>query len=570
MTNGPLQATTTLTRPPETAARDPNDFDVAIIGAGPTGLTLANLLGLAGVRTVLIERNASTVAAPRAVSIDDESLRTMQACSLIDAVLADVALDYGAHYFTPKGVCFAKVEPTSREFGYPRRSAFSQPLLEATLRNGLSRLPSVTALFSTTCLAIEECADRVSLTLDPARIVTARYLVGSDGARSMVRKHIGATLVGSTYEQRWLIVDLGATAERFRQTRVLCNPDRPAICLPGPHGIRRYEFMLAPGEDEERATDPEFVRELLAASGPDADAPVVRRQVYTFHARICDRWSSNRIFLAGDAAHLTPPFAGQGMNSGVRDAHNLAWKLAAVTKGEMGAGLLGSYESERAPHAWALIQLAINIGRVMMPASHIQAALIQSAFRLAAIVPPVAAYFAQMKYKPKPYYHEGLLLPDTHPAVGRMLPQPLLELPDGSRRLLDDLIGNEFAIVAYGPEAQAALDWARDAKFDLQRFSRVAVVPMRLNWDRNRDDTGIIVGRDVEDRLAPVAHGARSDVLFVLRPDRYVAAAAAVDGPGDVNRLSADVRALVARTFNGDVARPGAAARVAASIKAAG
>src|SRR5918992_1317310 len=123
------------------------DCDVAMVGAGPTGLTLANLLGLAGLRVVLVERNETTVQEPRAVSIDDEALRTMQAAGLIEAVLKDVALDYGAHYFTPGGVCFAKVEPKTREYGYPRRSAFAQPKLEATLREGLARFGNVSALF---------------------------------------------------------------------------------------------------------------------------------------------------------------------------------------------------------------------------------------------------------------------------------------------------------------------------------------------------------------------------------------------------------------------------------------
>ena len=127
------------------------DFDVAILGGGPTGLSLANLLGVMGLRAVLIERNESTVQAPRAVSIDDECLRTMQALGAAQEVIADVALDYGAHYFTPKGVCFAKVEPTGQEFGYPRRSAFNQPIFEATLRKALARFPHVTTLFGVNC-----------------------------------------------------------------------------------------------------------------------------------------------------------------------------------------------------------------------------------------------------------------------------------------------------------------------------------------------------------------------------------------------------------------------------------
>jgi 3-(3-hydroxy-phenyl)propionate hydroxylase len=173
-----------------------------------------------------------------------------------------------------------------------------------------------------------------------------------------------------------------------------------------------------------------------------------------------------------------------------------------------------------------------------------------------------------MKYKPKPFYHEGFLLPAGHAAVGRMLPQPLLELADGSRRLLDDIAGNGFALVAYGPDAQTTLDWARQTEFGLGEMPHIAVLPMRMNPDRDHDDTGIILCRDVEDRMAPIARGgAEGDHLLLVRPDRYVAAACIVQSAPDVNRLASNVRALNARTRDGEIAPAGAAARVAASIK---
>ena len=526
------------------------DCDVAIIGAGPTGLTLANLLGAAGVRVVLIERNDTTVQEPRAVSIDDEALRTMQAAGLIDEVLKDVALDYGAHYFTPAGVCFAKVEPKTREFGYPRRSAFTQPRLEATLREGLGRFGNVSALFGHACDGVSERDGVVEAAVRSPeggeRAIRARYLVGCDGARSMVRRAIGANLAGSTYEERWLIVDLASTRERFRQTRVLCNPARPVITLPGPHGIRRYEFMLRAGETEEEVTSPEFVRALLAEHGPDADEPVVRRRVYTFHARVADRWRRGRVLLAGDAAHLSPPFAGQGMNSGIRDAHNLAWKLAAVVKGSLGEGLLDSYERERAPHAAALIQLAINIGRVMMPTSPLQARLVQSAFRAAGLVPPLHAYFAQMKYKPEPFYADGFLVHgDALRLVGRMFPQPTLEMQDRALVKLDDLVGNEFAVIAVGPNAQSVAAHAANMDFGIAEVRPAAVLPARFNPDRTAA-AGIPTGRDLDHVLGGTAND--GDVVVLLRPDRYVAAAARVTSNDDLDSLAASMRSLCAET----------------------
>jgi 3-(3-hydroxy-phenyl)propionate hydroxylase len=526
-------------------------YDVAILGAGPTGLTLANLLGQAGCRVALVERNTTTVQEPRAVSIDDEALRTMQAISLADAVIRDVALDYGAHYFTPAATRFLTVEPTTREYGFPRRNAFTQPKLEATLRTGVQRFPNVTAMFGHACEDIAANEDGVVLTLrDPEGRTTtlrANYLAGCDGARSVVRKIIGATLTGATYQQRWLIVDLASTKERLRQTRVVCNPARPLITLPGPDGIRRYEFMLHDGEDEAAATAPDFVRGLLAAHGPDADAPIVRRQVYTFHARVADRWQLGRIFIAGDAAHLSPPFAGQGMNSGIRDAHNLGWKLAKVVAGELGPGVLETYQVEREPHARALIDLAINIGRVMMPTSRAQAFLVQAGFRLARLAPGLQSYFAEMKYKPKPFYRNGFVVSaaDAPAVVGRMLPQPAVERRDRSRAMLDDLLGSGFALVACGPQAQRALADAVALNFGMALPVALAILPPETNAD-NDAPSDIETVRDVGGILTPFVPAGRTIVMLV-RPDHYVAAAAYA-GAASLAAMADATRDLIAAT----------------------
>jgi len=522
--------------------------DVAIVGGGPTGLTLANILGQAGVRVILIERNAGTVGEPRAVSIDDETLRTMQAVGLSDGVIKDVALDYGSHYFSTGGKCFLKVEPATREYGSPRRNAFTQPKFEATLRRGLERFSSVEALFSHELVEAVEEDDGVSLRVaGPAGReieVRASYLAACDGARSAIRKQIGATLVGSTYGQRWLIIDLAASRERLRQTRVVCNPARPLITLPGPGGIRRYEFMLRDGEDEAAATEDGFVRNLLAEFGPDADAPIVRKQVYAFHARIADRWNTRRIFLAGDAAHLSPPFAGQGMNSGQRDAHNLGWKLAEVVKGRIGEGLLQTYQLERSPHAWSLIRLAMMMGRIMMPTSRVQAALVQTGFRLSAIAPRVQSYFAQMKYKPKPIYEEGFLLAsrDGLKAAGRMLPQPEVEDVERRRMKLDDALGAGFSLVAYGADAQATIHAAASLDFGIAGLKLAAILPRDMNPDRTGPALDHTV-RETSQMLSGFLPAGRT-VLLLVRPDRYVAAAS-IEAADAMSDMAAGMRKLL-------------------------
>ncbi|MEO8755941.1 MAG: FAD-dependent monooxygenase, partial [Casimicrobiaceae bacterium] len=203
------------------------DTEVLVVGAGPTGLTLASILGMHGIRTVVVERNAATVAGPRAVSIDDESLRTMQYIDLIDTVRASIVQGYGSHYFSPGGKCFAKVLPDTMEYGYARRSAFRQPVLEAQLRDGLQRFPSVQTRFSTRVTRLSGRGDAVHAELtDPGGAVDevrAQYVAACDGGRSGIREALGIGMTGSTYDEKWLIVDLTGSTDPFRHTRVFCD-----------------------------------------------------------------------------------------------------------------------------------------------------------------------------------------------------------------------------------------------------------------------------------------------------------------------------------------------------------
>ena len=387
-------------------------FPVAIVGAGPTGLTLANLLGVYGVACLLIERNADTVHEPRAVSIDDESLRTMQAAGLVEEVMAQTVHGYGSHYYSARGRLFAKVQPTEQPYGFPRRNAFRQPILEAQLHKALSRFPHVATLFDHELMAFEDTGGGVSLRVRKADghafDLTCDYLVACDGASSFVRRTLGIGMSGSTFRERWLIVDLEDSPVTSPHTKVYSDPRRPTIALPGPNLTRRYEFMLHDHETDADLLDPAMVRQLLETHEAAPQSRIVRTVVYTFHARLADRWSQGRVILAGDAAHLTPPFAGQGMNSGVRDASNLAWKLAAVVQGQLGPGLLASYEPERRDHAWSMIEFALNIGRVMSPPNALAAFALEYGFLLLSLFPKARDYIAQMKFKPPPRFSRRL------------------------------------------------------------------------------------------------------------------------------------------------------------------
>ena len=502
---------------------DPH-YPVAIVGAGPSGLTLANLLGGYGIRTLLLERNATTVNEPRAVSIDDESLRTLQNAGVLDQVLPDVVPGYGVHYFSWSGREFARIEPSSREYGHPKRNAFRQPLLEARLLEGLGRFAAVDVKLSTELKRFVDDGARVTLeTEGPAGPATfsCDWLVGCDGGRSRTREALGVALRGTTYAERWLSVDLADRPDPFIHTRTYCDPLRPAIRLPGPHGTVRYEFMLFEHESPEDVLDEAQIRAwMLARVASDEHLPIVRKVVYTFHARMAERWRFGRVLLAGDAAHLTPPFAGQGMNSGVRDAFNLAWKLAAVSRAEQGAALLDTYEQERKPHAWSLIAMALRIGRFMQPKTRLGAMAMQGALRIAGLYPPARDYVLQLKFKPKPRFCAGFFLPGgprDGVRAGQLFPQPTIERRDGARVLLDDLLGPGFAY----------LGWRGDAVPPALTTLAPGFMPQVLRLLRKGDAFGPAdgdeVARDCEGIIEQtlVAAGARA---VVLRPDRYVLA----------------------------------------------
>ena len=543
----------------------PSRYGVIIAGAGPTGLTLANLLGTYGVRVLVVERNATTVEEPRAVSIDDEGLRTMQAVGLADDVLAAAVPGYGYRYLSPSGRCFAAVTPAATPYGYPRRSAFRQPVLERQLRGGLDRFSHVEAWFERTLEHFHQDAHGVTVGVrgpdGGMREVECDYLAGCDGAASTVRRLLGIPLAGSSPSERWLIIDLEKSDAASPHTLVFCDPARPGIALPGPDRTRRFEFKVSPDERDDDLLSPPVIRRLLAAHGADPESVITRTVVYRFHARVASRWAAGRVLLAGDAAHLSPPFAGQGMNSGLRDAHNLAWKIAAVARGQMGPGLLESYEGERRPHVWAMIRLALRMGRVMAPRTGAEAWAVEQAVRLLSLYPPARDYIAEMRWRPAPRFRSGFLVPDGRAAgdtlVGRLLPQPWVATADGRYVRLDAVLGNRFVLLAWAARPREAFAAAGHRVWSRLDVRRVAVLPEGRAGEllrRSEELPGAEVVRDRDGHLA-AALAAYPDHLLLLRPDHHVAACLPA---GESARGAAAVEALVARTWGrpGDVRAP--------------
>jgi 3-(3-hydroxy-phenyl)propionate hydroxylase len=517
----------------------PDRIDICIIGAGPTGLTLAAALGDLGVDVLIVDRAETPSDIPRAIVLDDEGLRTMQSLGLAETLVPMLRPGVGSRYYDEAGECFAETGAPPEIYGFPRRNFLHQPDLEAVLRDKVRSLESVDLRFGVEANLVTQSADSVTLDLsvagqaDPHRI-SARYVVACDGGRSPMRRTLGIEMTGQTYGQDWVVVDLARTHDDTSFSKFFCDPARPNVSIPAPRGGRRYEFMVMPGERGEDLLDAETILSLLPGeqeAGPDV---LLRKAIYTFHARIAERWRDGRIFLAGDAAHLTPPFAGQGMNAGLRDAHNLAWKLALVVRGLSGPELLESYETERRAPAWSMIQLAVAMGKVVMPANAADAELRGTLFRALEPFPGMKDWLFQMRFKPKPRYADGWFLdldaPDFDGSlVGEMIPQPSLE-PLGLAGRLDDHLGPGFCLLAQDDTASAALGASRHPLWD------------RLGARRLTLDLGkVLKGGDTRAR----ALRSHRDQILLLRPDRYVAAAIA---PADLDSAADRIAATLAPT----------------------
>jgi 3-(3-hydroxy-phenyl)propionate hydroxylase len=449
-------------------------FDVAIVGYGPAGVVAAGLLGQAGLKVCVFERLTEVYQIPRAISLDHEIMRVFQQLGVADAIAPFCEPFTPSEYFGVDGQLIRRMTMVAPPYpqGHTPSMVFTQPEVERVLRERVANLSTVVVELGVEMTRIAPDAQGVNLTVRAAdgseKTVRAAYAIACDGGSSAVRTQLDMPLEDLDFDEPWLVVDVllnECGLARLPQVSVqYCEPERPCTLVIGPKNHRRWEISLKPGEDPKHMATPEETWRLLSRWITPEDGTLWRQASYRFHALVAQQWRQGRVFLAGDAAHMQPPFLGQGMCQGVRDATNLAWKLATVLRGEVvGAraeALLDSYSTERKAHVRELTSRIKHVGAVICERDPVKARERDAAM--------LAQCGGVVKDTPRqdilPQLEAGLLARQTHAARGSLFPQPWL-LTGPKRQRMDALTGNGWRLVLAPGHANstsaAALPWLR-------------------------------------------------------------------------------------------------------------
>lgn len=504
---------------------------VLVVGAGPVGLTVANLLVSLDVPVLVVERNSTTSDEAKAISLDAESLRTFQSAGMAAQLEQVIVPGTGTRYYDRHDrPLFQARGGRPYQLGFAFKNQFAQPELEGVLADVL-RQRRADVRFSTELVGLVDHPTGVTAQLrdvsgGEVTEVEVSWVAACDGGRSTVRQLLGIEMSGRSHEQTWLVVDTVDDDHRERYGMHRGDPGRPSVIVPGRNGRCRYEFRLKPGEGAPGDTPtPAFMAQLVEPYRTLVPEQIERSVIYRFHAIVANQWRSGHCFLLGDAAHMMPPFAGQGLNSGVRDAANLVWKLAMVWHGNLSPDVLDSYEMERRPHATATVEFSEWLGHVVMTTSRPRALVRDLVVRAMLLVPAGRRYLREMRYRPKTIHTKGVVSTAGTGArrlVGTLLPQPwVIAEPSLCPQRLDDVLGTGLALLGVDVEPK---DWdqvaAAAARHDLPGWRAVDVVLDDRLPVASGERTAIADADGVLEQTMAAARG-----RFVLvKPDRYVAA----------------------------------------------
>lgn len=480
--------------------------DVLVIGAGPVGMTLALLLAGHGVRVTLVEANDAPDQRSRAVALDDECLRVWQACG-IEREIADcwAAASPGSvmcRYVDARGRLIFELTAPESDLGYQSGVVVHQPAINRVLWDRVSREPGITLLAGYRMRSIGQTSSDVVAELNgPSGLlqtVRARWCVACDGTNSPVRQALGIVMPRRPESCPWLIADL-EDPDPTPHATVVCEPHRTAVTVPVPMGRRRIEAVLPSGDPCDWIHDDAKVRSYLTRAWPDAaHAEILQRDIVRFVTGTAERWRSGRVFLAGDAAHVMPPFSGQGTASGLRDAANIAFKLAGECRGWLHEDVLDSYEAERRPHQEWLARLTGRLGRLMAPSCRTEAAAVRWSMRVLGVLPAATGPLSLRGPSLRPRYRVGFVEPGG--AAGGYLPQPTVRSITGRTVRLDALLGDRMTwVVAAGGHGTAP---------------GASVV--------REGDTVLVEGRDFDDPARLIQRTLGRGGTALVRPDRII------------------------------------------------